>query len=197
MNDAEYIEDFLAKLGTALVELPGKNIERVIEILYAAWSKGNRVFLVGNGGSASTASHFAADLNKCTASAGRRGMNAISLVDNLTLISALTNDLGWENVYVEQLKNQFEPGDVLVGLSVHGGSGADQAGAWSQNILKALKYARDNGGITIGLSGFDGGAMKDLTDVSVIVPIDSTPHVESVHAAIHHLIAFRLAQKIK
>jgi len=152
-------------------------IDRAVEMLFAAWQRGNTIFTCGNGGSAGTATHFAADLFKCTIVADQPRMRVISLVDNIALVSALTNDDGWENVYTEQLKTLFSPGDVVVGISVHGGSGRDKAGLWSQNLLRALQYARDRGGYALGFSGFDGGAMRELADVCVVVPFNTTPHV--------------------
>jgi len=112
-------------------------------------------------------------------------------------VSALTNDDGWDNVYVEQMKNFFETGDVALALSVHGGSGKDKAGLWSQNLLKALQYAQSRGGKALGFSGFDGGAMKEMADVCVVVPYNTTPHVESFHVVLHHLVTFRLAERIR
>jgi len=165
-------------------------------VLYYTWLNDRRVFLIGNGGSAGTASHFCADLNKCTVVPGQKRMKAMSLVDNVSLTSAITNDDGWENLFVEQLETFFEPGDVVLALSVHGGSGSDKAGPWSQNLLKALKYARDHGGTAVGFSGFDGGPMKEIADVCVVVPYNTTPHVEAFHVVLHHLIAFRLKEKI-
>lgn len=110
---------------------------------------------------------------------------------------ALANDEGFDNLYYEQLKTKFQKGDVLICISVHGGSGRDKAGLWSQNLLKAMNYAKENGGKTIGLSGFDGGAMKELADVCIVVPINSTPHVESFHLVLEHLIISRLKEKIE
>ena len=111
-------------------------------------------------------------------------------------MSALINDNGFDNLFIEQLKNLYRKGDVLICLSVHGGSGKDKAGLWSQNLLKAMDYVNKNGGKTIGFSGFDGGAMKELSDVCVVVPFNATPHVEAFHVVLQHLIAFRLKEKI-
>ncbi len=196
-SDIEYIEEFFRDLQSVTSRIPIDNVEQAIAALFAAWHRGSRVYVIGNGGSAATASHFASDLSKCTIVEGKKRMKALSLVDNMPLFSAIVNDEGWENVYVEQLKNFFEPADVLVVLSVHGGSGADKAGPWSQNLLKAVKYVKDNGGVTIGFSGFDGGALKAAADVCVVVPIESTAHVEAFHVVLHHLIAFRLREKIE
>ena len=173
-----------------------RDIDRLIEALYAAWRDERTVFVIGNGGSAGTASHFAADLNKMTAIPGKKRMRVMSLVDNASLLTALVNDDGWENVYTEQLQNFYRPGDALLAISVHGGKGADRAGVWSQNLLKAIQYVNDRGGTTLGLAGFDGGAMKDQAHVCVVVPYETTPHVEGFHVVLHHLVAFCLAEKI-
>lgn len=196
MRNATYIERFLKGIGEIAATIDRAAIDRVIEILLGGWQRGNTVFVIGNGGSAGTATHFAADLTKCTIAPGKPRLRAVSLVDNVPLVSALTNDDGWDQVYVEQLKTFFRPGDVVVALSVHGGAGRDQAGLWSQNLVKALQYAKDHGGTAVGLVGFDGGAMKGLADACIVVPYNTTPHVESFHVVLHHLITFCLAERI-
>lgn len=177
--------------------MPIDKINEVIDILFNAWKNGSRIFIMGNGGSASTATHFACDLSKVTIVQNKKRFKIMGLNDNIPLVSALTNDEGWNEIYVEQLKSHFEKGDVAIAFSVHGGSGKDKAGIWSQNLLKALQFAKDNGGTAIGFSGFDGGAMKDMADVCVVVPFNSTPHVESFHLVLEHLITFCLLEKIK
>ena len=111
-------------------------------------------------------------------------------------MSALTNDNGWGDVYYEQLRNFLRKGDVLVAISVHGGSGSDKAGPWSQNLLKAVRYAKDNGGKVIGLSGFDGGVLKTASDACIVVPADSTPQVEGMHLVLTHLMGEQLREMI-
>lgn len=197
MQNQEYIERFLDGVQEVTQRIDREAVDRTIEALFAAWQRGNTVFTCGNGGSAGTATHLAADLFKCTIAPGRPRLRAMSLVDNVPLMSALTNDDGWDKVYEEQLKTLFRPGDVVLAISVHGGSGRDKAGLWSQNLLRALQYAKDNGGQAIGFSGFDGGAMKELCDVCVVVPYQTTPHVEAYHVVIHHLVTFCLAEKIR
>ena len=169
-------------------KLDRNSIDRAIAILHDAWKSDNQVFVFGNGGSASTATHFACDLNKWVSDKAERKFRAFALVDNIPLVSALTNDNGWGDVYYEQLRNFFRKGDVVVAISVHGGSGSDKAGPWSQNLLKAVKYAMDNGGKVVGLSGFDGGVLKQVSDACVVVPADSTPHVEGMHLVLTHLM---------
>jgi D-sedoheptulose 7-phosphate isomerase len=171
-------------------------IDDVIEALFTVYRRGGTIWICGNGGSASTATHFACDLTKGTIRPGKPRLKAMALADNIPLVSALTNDDGWDVVYLEQLKSFFRPGDAVIGISVHGGAGRDKAGAWSQNLLRALEYAKENDGVAIGLAGFDGGAMKELSDHCIVVPFNTTPHVESYHVALHHLIAFCLAEKI-
>lgn len=197
MENAKFIGRYFEEMHQIVDKLPVDKINEVIEILFNAWKNGNKIFIMGNGGSASTATHFACDLSKVTIIPNKRRFKVIGLNDNIPLVSALTNDDGWNEIYVEQLKNHFEKNDVVIAFSVHGGYGKDKAGVWSQNLLKALQFAKDNGGIAIGFSGFDGGAMKDLADVCVVVPFDSTPHVESFHLVLEHLITFCLLEKIK
>ena len=196
MQNAKYINDFFAESKRTIDQMPREDVDKVIEILFSAWKNGNTVFLIGNGGSASTATHMAADLTKSISVEGKKRFRAMALVDNIPMVSALTNDNGWENIYTEQLIAYFRPGDLVVAFSVHGGAGKDKAGAWSQNLLKALQYAKDNGGKAMGFAGFDGGAMKEMADVCVVVPANSTPQVEAFHVVLHHLIAFCLKEKI-
>jgi len=175
-DDAKHIMDTISK----------EDISKVIDILSDARKKGKKVFICGNGGSASTATHFAADLFKLAR------IKAISLNENVPLATAIINDEGWSELYIHQLKLLYEEGDVLIAISVHGGSGTDKAGLWSQNLVKAIDYVNKNKGTTIGFSGFDGGAFKDITNVCVVVPFNSTPQVESFHIVLEHLITLRL-----
>ena len=191
-----HTDEYLDEVSGIAAALDRSDIDRAIEILYSAWKDDRQIFVIGNGGSASTATHFACDLNKWVSDEAERKFRAFALVDNIPLMSALTNDNGWSEVYSEQLRNFFRKGDVLVAISVHGGSGSDKAGPWSQNLLKAVKYAKDNGGKVVGLSGFDGGVLKTAADACVVVPANSTPHVEGMHLVLTHLISEQLRGKI-
>ena len=194
----QYIESFLKGIEEICQNISQPDIENVIDLIFKAWRSGNNIFIIGNGGSAGAALHFTADLNNCTLRMDSvHPMHALSLVDNMVRYSALVNDVGWENVYVEQLKNYFRPGDIVFAISVHGGSGKDMAEAWSQNLIKALKYAQDKGGKAIALAGFDGGMMKKICDACIIIPYNTTPHVEGFCGIIHHIITERLTEKIK
>ena len=197
MKNKDFIQSYLSEARRVAEAISVADIDRAIELLYEAWEKGRQVFTCGNGGSASTATHFASDLAKTTIVDAKKRFKAHSLNDNIPLMSALINDEGFDNLFYEQLKNFFEEGDVLICISVHGGAGKDKAGLWSQNLLKAMKYVQENGGKTIGLSGFDGGSMKKMADACIVVPISSTPQVESFHLVLEHLICSCLRQKIK
>ncbi len=184
--------EYLKEVSEIASKLDRGSIDKAIRILYGAWKNDNQVFTMGNGGSASTSTHLACDLNKWVSDGAERKFRAFSLVDNIPLVSALTNDNGWGDVYYEQLRNFFRKGDVVVAISVHGGSGSDKAGPWSQNLLKAVKYAKDNGGKVVGLSGFDGGVLKTAADACIVVPANSTPHVEGMHLVLTHLMCEQL-----
>ncbi len=197
MQNEDFIQNYISELRKVAETLSVDDIDRTIGLLFQAWQKGNQVFICGNGGSASTATHFACDLAKTTIVDEKKRFKALCLNDNIPLMSALINDEGFDNLFYEQLKTMFKEGDVLICISVHGGAGGDRAGLWSQNLLKAMKYAQDNGGKAIGLSGFDGGPMKEIADACIVVPVNSTPQVESFHLALEHLICNCLRQKIE
>ena len=169
---------------------PEFEYKEVVKILLDCYQNKGIVFTMGCGGSASTATHFAADLAKTCG-----GFKAISLVDNIPLVSAYTNDEGWERVFEGQLENWITENDVLVGFSVHGGNDK-----WSGNLTKAMQLAKKRGSKIIGFSGFDGGAMKKLADACIVVPTDSeiygTPVVEAMHVVITHGLVFDLKKVI-
>ena len=196
MKNRDFIQDYLEEACRVTGLISVDDVDKAVELLLETWRSGNHVFICGNGGSASTATHFACDLAKTVAPPGKRGFKVECLNDNIPLVLALVNDDGFDNLFSEQLKTKAQKGDVLICISVHGGSGKDKAGLWSQNLLKAMDYMRENGGRTIGLSGFDGGAMKDLADASIVVPVDSTPHVESFHLVLEHLICSCLRERL-
>jgi D-sedoheptulose 7-phosphate isomerase len=189
-------QSYLAEVSDIANKLDRNAIDSAIKILFQAWKNDNQVFTLGNGGSASTATHFACDLNKWVSDKTERKFRAFALVDNIPLVSALTNDNGFSEIYSDQLKNFFRKGDVVVAISVHGGSGSDKAGPWSQNLLKAVKYAKDHDGKVVGLAGFDGGVLRTAADACIVVPADSTPHVEGMHLVLTHLMCEQLREMI-
>jgi D-sedoheptulose 7-phosphate isomerase len=201
MNTSRYIDLYFSAAERILQEIDQAAIEQVVDILYRAWQQGKTIFTMGNGGSASTATHLACDLAKVTIVPGKKRLRAMALTDNIPLVSAWTNDSGFGSIFAEQLEPWLDAGDVLIGLSVHGGSGMGDAGPWSQNLVRAMQLARERGAKVIGFSGFGGGAMKQMADVCLVIPIDEeplgTPLVEAFHVVLHHLVATALHEKIK
>ena len=196
MDNATYIDRFFADLTGVVGEIDRAAVSDAIDMLFDVWQDAGTVFIAGNGGSAATASHFACDLARWAAAPGQPRFRVMALTDNLPLYSALVNDEGPASVYAEQLEPFVGPGDVLILISVHGGSGSGNAGAWSQNLLRALTVARDHGARVLGMSGFDGGALLEMADICILVPAHSTPQVESLHLAVEHLICDCLRGKI-
>jgi len=195
------IKNYFLELERIIKEIDKEKIEQIIDILFDVWKNEKTIFLMGCGGSASTATHFACDLAKSTIAPDKKRIKTMALVDNIPLVSAWTNDSGWGSVFKGQLENWLKQDDVLIGFSVHGGSGEGEAGPWSQNLVQAMKYAKEKRAKVIGFSGFGGGAMKEMADVCITVPIDSeplgTPLVESLHPTLHHLICLALRKKIE
>jgi len=194
-DDATLTESFLDGIKIACDRVSREALESAVGLIFDAWQKHKTVFIIGNGGSASTATHLASDLAK-NVTGDRPGIRAMSLGDNIPLVSALTNDNGFENIYTEQLSAWLEKDDVLIALSVHGGSGSDKAGAWSQNLVKGIVFAKSRGAKTVGITGFDGGVMKGLVDVWINAPAEETFQVEPLHVIIHHLLCEMLKRKI-
>lgn len=195
------IRDFFASLETLARTFPREKVEQAVDLLYETWEREGTVFVAGNGGSASTSSHFACDLSKFSMVKGQKRLKVLSLVDNIPLVSAWTNDSGFATIFSEQLDPWLKEGDLLVAISVHGGSGTGQAGPWSQNLGRAVELARQRGARILGLSGFKGGLLAEQADECLVVPIEAeplgTPLVESFHVVLHHLLCLLLHQRIK
>ena len=198
---ATVIDEYLRTMEEVGRALPRAEIARAVDVLFDCWQREGTVFTAGNGGSASTATHLTCDLAKATIVPGRRRLKTVCLVDNVPLNSAWTNDSGFASLFAEQLEPWLTERDVLVALSVHGGSGEGEAGPWSQNLPAAVALARQRGARVIGLSGFGGGGLARSADVCIVVPIDSepfgTPVVESWHVALHHLFCTALRRRIE
>jgi len=201
-STASFVDEYLRQTAEMALATSRGDLAHIIDLLFRAYLDGRTIFTCGNGGSAANASHLACDLAKFTWVSGQPRFKVCSLCDNAALISALTNDVGFASIFVEQLRGRMTAGDVLVCLSVHGGAGSDQAGPWSQNLVAAATFAKDAGAKVVALVGYDGGALRSLADASVIVPPTtsghtSTPHVEGFHEVYHHLICERLLQLVK
>ena len=172
---AGYLEQLRATIDT----LPRDRLAEMGEMLFRAYRNEKQVFTVGNGGSASTASHMAADLGKNTIGPNMRRFRILSLNDNAAIVTALANDIGYEHIFSEQLVNPIQPGDLLVAIS---GSGN------SPNVVRAMTYAREQCAEVVAVLGFDGGLAAGLADLAVIVPIDHYGIVEDVHLIINHIL---------
>lgn len=200
-SDNSFIIDFLDSVGKATRDISVDEIQNAINLLYEGWKRQAKIFIIGMGGSASTASHFACDLSKWTIIEGAMRFRVMACTDNAALITGYANDEGLHSIFVEQIKAWIEPGDILVGVSVHGGAGEGNAGAWSQNIVGAMKYAKEQGAKLLGITGFDGGAMKRMCDVSIIVPnsdpVIGIPLVEGYHVLVLHLMCAALRAKLQ
>ncbi len=188
MSATQTAQEFIASLKECLDEIPLDRVEAVTELLFQAYQRNKQVFIMGNGGSAATASHFACDLGKETVVEGRPRFRVLSLNDNVPLMTALSNDFGYNAIFKEQLSNLVNEGDIVIGIT---GSGN------SANVLEAIEYARSRKAITIGLIGFGGGKLKDLVDEAIVISSTNYGHVESVHLIIEHLIAEIFRAKIQ
>jgi D-sedoheptulose 7-phosphate isomerase len=175
----ELVQGYITDLQSTLARLPLTQIKQVIETLIdARWSR-RTVFIFGNGGSASTASHFACDLGKNTALPGLPRLRVVALSDNVELITAWANDTAYEHIFAEQLRGLVEPDDVVIGIS---GSGR------SANVLNAISLANQTGATTIGFTGFEGGLLADMVDIPVVVPSNCMERIEDVHLIMEHII---------
>lgn len=190
-------DEYVSSLVSAISQVNPIQLDNAVEVLFGAWKQGRTVFSCGNGGSSSNSSHFACDLVMNGSPSGTRPISVVSLNDNVPLITALTNDEGWDRVYELQLRPIFRRGDVLVVFSVHGGTGSASAGAWSQNLLRAVRYAKSTNGSTIAFVGYDGGILKEMADHCVHVPVYDTAIVESVHTALFHGVVQGLRKRLE
>jgi D-sedoheptulose 7-phosphate isomerase len=174
-----HTREYLERLIATLEAMPVDAIERLSEMLYRAYTDGKQVFLLGNGGSASTASHMAADLGKNTIGPNMRRFRIMSLNDNIPLLTALSNDVGYENVFAEQLQNLIQPGDMLIAIS---GSGN------SPNVLRAMEYAQSRSAETVAMLGFGGGKAAQLADLVLLIESDDYGVVEDAHLIVNHIL---------
>jgi len=183
--DMGFVDDYIKDLQKIIGSLPKGKIEEIVKLIRNAYKNSKNIFIIGNGGSSSTASHFACDLAKNTIKnfndKNERRLRVISLTDNQALISAIANDISYDDIFSEQLSNLVNKGDLVIGISASGRS---------KNVLKAVELASKKGAITIGLIGFDGGKLKDIADHSIIVPVKHYGKAEDAHHIIMHIISY-------
>ncbi len=180
-------EGYLLGMRAVVSRLDKEQIGRIADAIWEARRYDRQIFIMGNGGSASTASHFCSDLSKTTLVPGKKGFRVVPLTDNIPLMTAWGNDAGFENIFYGQLLNLLNPNDVVIGIS---------GGGMSPNVLKALDLARERGARTIGMAGFAGGRLKDAVEECFIVPSDNYQFIEDVHMILVHLIASVLRERI-
>lgn len=184
---SNHIRSYFAEITDALNRMDIVTIQAAIDLLHQTRLAGRQVFIMGNGGSASTASHMTCDLAKNTRHDDLLPFRVIGLTDNMALFSAYSNDEGYENAFAQQLSNLVQPQDVVVAISTSGNSA---------NVLRAIELARTRDALTIGMTGFDGGRLGHLVDIHLHVPSDCIEQVEDVHLMLEHLMAKSLRGKI-
>jgi D-sedoheptulose 7-phosphate isomerase len=180
------IAEYFSEIKKTIDALPVESIEEVITLLQEARLNGRQVFIMGNGGSAATASHFVCDLAKSTRIAGWPHFRVIGLTDNMSIFSAYANDEGYETVFAEQLNNLIHQDDIVIGISASGNS---------PNVLNGIQLANNRRAITIGFTGLTGGKLRSIVQVCVHVPTDRIDQAEDFHLMIEHLITATIGQQ--
>ncbi len=189
---SEFAKDYIHGLKGVLDRLPLKPVEEIIQAIEQAQKERRQVFVIGNGGSAATASHMMNDL--CKGTLGHKGdapwprLRVIALTDNVSLMTAWANDTDYDRIFSEPLKNLAQRGDLLIAISASGNS---------PNIIAAVEAAKHLGVKVIGLAGFGGGKLSKLADVSFVVASDEYGPVEDVHMILDHIITGYLYEKLK
>src|SRR5215208_4012939 len=184
----ELIQNYISTLQLTMDQLPRQAIADVVAVLQQARVKGSQVFILGNGGSASTASHFACDLAKNTRRDGLPHFRVIGLTDNMAMFSALANDEGYENVFSEQLAGLVRPGDIVIAISASGNS---------KNVIKAVEEAHRHKATVIGFTGFDGGCLGQLANINIHVNSNIIEHVEDIHLMLEHIIVSSIKGQVR
>jgi D-sedoheptulose 7-phosphate isomerase len=183
----EQVQDYFVRLRSAVDVVPLSDVATLARLLLQAYDHNKFVITMGNGGHGATASHFINDLSKHTIVSDRKNevvlsqkrFRAVCLLDNLSLVTAWANDMGYENVFVQQIANWVGEGDLVIAVS---GSGN------SENILRALALANERGAITVGIAGYQGGKMKQMVRHCIIVPAENDLLIEDMHLGIFHAV---------
>lgn len=173
------LADYVRSAIEAIARIPLPDVAAVVALLREAAANGRNVYTMGNGGSAMTAAHLAGDLNKGTSPGRKNRFRAICLSDNLATFSAYANDVGYESVFVDPLRNFLRAGEVVIGIS---GSGN------SPNVVKAVEWAATQGAHTVALVGYDGGALKRVAGHTIHIPVNDMQIVEDMHLLLCHMM---------
>ena len=182
------VSDYVSSLQKTLNELSIDAIEEVVDILHEARLSKKQIFIMGNGGSASTASHFVCDLAKNIRKDGWPHFKVIGLSDNMAIFSAYANDEGYENVFSQQLENLIQNGDVVIGISASGNS---------PNVLSAMSVAKKYNAETIGFTGFDGGKLGNMVKYHIHIPNNNYGQIEDIHLVLEHITVNALQDRLE
>ncbi len=184
---ATYFKEYMEETKTLLDMVEKEGCKDAVTALFQAWQRDATVFVMGNGGSATNAMHFANCLSQGTYTPGKKPLRAQALVDNLCTVTAVSNDFGYDQAFAKQLEMCMRPGDLVVGMSCSGNS---------PNVVNAFEYARTHGIFTIGFLGFSGGKMRSLSDCVIYIDNHNYGQVETIHMSVGHLISQRLKEAI-
>jgi len=187
INFTSEIKKYLQLLEKNLSALNILQINQIADVIKSAYDNGHTIFTMGNGGSGTTASHIVCDFNNGASANLSRKFRVMCLNDNVPSISAIANDISYDAIFKEQLKNFLRPGDVVIGLSASGNS---------KNIIRAIEYANKSGVTTIGFCGFDGGKLKKTAKYSIHIKVDDMKVVEDIHSIISHIIMKMLSAEL-
>ena len=179
MNDHDKLTQYRQMILAAVTEFDFAQLAPAVQLIRETWQADRQIFTIGNGGSAAVAVHLAADFGKNIAKTGEKFPRIMSLCVNSSALTALGNDCGYEETFSGQLCNFMNPGDLVVAISSSGNS---------PNIIRGVEFAKERGGKVIGMSGFDGGKLKQLADISLHVPVDVYEVVEDAHSIFCHAI---------
>ena len=184
----DLIRFYLDDVGKLIREIPVEKVEDWYQRLVTAYDEGRQVFLMGNGGSAANCSHIVNDFQKCIYLAGNKPFRCMSLTDQIPLITAWSNDVGYEVIFAEQLRPWVQEGDLVLCVS---GSGN------SPNVLNAVKLAKEHGATVLGFCGFQGGKLAPMCDDALVVPSDNMQRIEDVHMIVLHVLFWRMLQEVE
>jgi D-sedoheptulose 7-phosphate isomerase len=186
--DTALANNYIKVLIKSLKSIKQNKLAKIVAIIYEAYLQNKQIFVMGNGGSAATASHLCCDLVKSTTSDDKMQLKVTSLNENTPLLTALSNDFGYESIFEEQLSRLLSAGDVAMFITASGNS---------PNILRAIKYAKRKGVKTVAFLGFDGGKANGLTNESIVIRNRNYGQIEDVHLALGHIVAQGLKERIR
>ena len=187
MNNFDYTTYF-DKVAETLKKVDQNALNKLVQVIFDCRDRGNTIYVFGNGGSAATASHVAGDFLKGISYQLEKRFKVICLSDNIPGTSAISNDLSYDEVFIEPLKSYLSNSDVAIGIS---GSGN------SLNVVKAIEYAKTAGAITVALCGYKGGKLKEIADLTIHVPVEDMEITEDIHLIIFHAIKQKINLKLK